>query len=414
MQWFDTSLRSSMNIYFWFIAGMLTGFAAALVVLPIARGAAQMMAHRKVRLAIGAAAAAAFGGVALLLYHMFGSPELLATGASARSSPHPTIDAMGTSNAAAPMEDAVARLEARVASNTGKREDWLLLAQSYEFLGRTTDAKNARAKAEGRDSTPPAREDVQRLRSLATGYRKRHDYAKARGAYAKLVQLDGMDADLWADYADTLASESNGSLQGEAASAIDRALTINPAHPKALWLKASLAHEEHRYADALTVWKQLRAALPVDSPDIRIVEANIGEAGQLAGQPAPPAVSQQAAATADVMAISGTVSIDTRLATRVPAGATLFIYAKSADSPGPPLAVLRQVAGVWPVTFRLDDTLAMLPTQRLSQFDKVIVEARISRSGQATPARGDLYVTSKVLRPADGKRLQLVIDNEVS
>ena len=94
-------------------------------------------------------------------------------------------------------------------------------------------------------------------------------------------------------------------------------------------------------------------------------------------------------------------------------GATLFIYAKAADSPGPPLAVLRVSAGNWPVSFRLDDSMAMLPSRRLSQFQKVIVEARISRSGQATPATGDLYVTSDTVDPSSGKKLALVINHQI-
>jgi hypothetical protein len=43
----------------------------------------------------------------------------------------------------------------------------------------------------------------------------------------------------------------------------------------------------------------------------------------------------------------------------------------------------------------------------------VIVEARISRSGQAAPAPGDLYVASAVLKPSERKKLVLVIDREV-
>jgi hypothetical protein len=43
----------------------------------------------------------------------------------------------------------------------------------------------------------------------------------------------------------------------------------------------------------------------------------------------------------------------------------------------------------------------------------VVVEARISRSGQATPSSGDLYVTSPVMHPAAGKKLALVINREI-
>jgi cytochrome c-type biogenesis protein CcmH len=107
------------------------------------------------------------------------------------------------------------------------------------------------------------------------------------------------------------------------------------------------------------------------------------------------------------------VSLDTRFAQRVQPDATLFIYAKAADSPGPPLAIVRATVGTWPVKFRLDDSTAMMPSRRLSQFDRVVIEARISRSGQATPAAGDLYVTSQVLRPATGTRLALVINREI-
>ena len=53
------------------------------------------------------------------------------------------------------------------------------------------------------------------------------------------------------------------------------------------------------------------------------------------------------------------------------------------------------------------------PSRRLSQYDKVIIEARISRSGQATPSSGDLFTTSAVLTPRDAKPLVLVINREI-
>ncbi len=206
-----------------------------------------------------------------------------------------------------------------------------------------------------------------------------------------------------------------GSLTGAAGSAIDSALALDPSNTKALWLKASQAHEQRHFTDALTWWKRLRAALPANSPDARIIDGNIAEDTSLAGL-APVSASSAAAAApaaAGAAEVSGTVSIDSHLAARVQRDATLFIYAKAADSPGPPLAVLRTTAAAWPVTFHLDDSMAMIPSRRLSQFDKVVVEARISRSGQATPSAGDLYVTSPVLHPAAGKKLALVINREI-
>jgi cytochrome c-type biogenesis protein CcmH len=294
------------------------------------------------------------------------------TRASARGSAQGNADA--TSSALSP---SAADLERRVAANPRDAQSWLALAE---------------------------------LR------RSQRDYPGSRAAYVKLVELHAMSAQSWADYADVLGSIAGGSLSGDAGRAIDSALALDANNPKALWLKASQANEQHRYAEALGWWKKLRSALPADSPDARMVDANIAEANALAGTPsgAPAAATAATASTAPAAEVSGTVSLDRRFADRVQPDATLFIYAKAADSPGPPLAVLRTTVGTWPVTFRLDDSLAMMPSRRLSQFERVVIEARISRSGQATPAAGDLYVTSPVLHPSPGTRLALVIDHEIS
>src|SRR5437762_6826846 len=135
-----------------------------------------------------------------------------------------------------------------------------------------------------------------------------------------------------------LASLSGGSLAGEAGRAIDSALALDPANLKAVWLKASAAHEQRHFTDALGWWRKLRAALPSDSPDARIIDANILEDTQLEGLPLPagaaaasapgPANTSGASGSAEV---SGTVSIDSRLAARVQRDATLFIYAKRSE-----------------------------------------------------------------------------------
>lgn len=90
-----------------------------------------------------------------------------------------------------------------------------------------------------------------------------------------------MNADAWADYADALAS-AGSTLQGAPADALKKALALDPRHPKALWLKASLEHEEHRYTDAVATWRNLLAVVPANSSDARIIEANIAEATRLA------------------------------------------------------------------------------------------------------------------------------------
>ena len=423
-----------MTHYFWYAAGVFTGVAAAFLLAPLARILVRTVQSRALRFGIAAASVIAFSVTVFLIYRTLGNSDALDARVTNPPLAHPGAVPPGLGESGDSVESAAARLEERIAREGGSRSDWLLLAQSYEFLGRTEDAARSRANAETAPESLPSTpiqaaasapnstaeyearvnanpRDAEAWLGLASNHRQRRDFERARQAFVKLVELDAMTADAWADYADVLGSLAGGSLDGESARAIDRALAIDRKHSKALWLKASLAHEQGRYRDALVLWQEIRALLPPDSPDARIIDSNIAEATELAEIPGSPAAT--ANSSEKILMVSGTVSIDRQLALRVPAGATLFIYAKAADSPGPPLAVLRTTAAAWPVKFRLDDSLAMIPERKLSSFKSVIVEARISPTGNATPTPGDMYAVSPVVRPADGKTLQLVISKEI-
>jgi cytochrome c-type biogenesis protein CcmH len=130
-------------------------------------------------------------------------------------------------------------------------------------------------------------------------------------------------------------------------------------------------------------------------------------AGSAAAMPGWPTAS-----TAPVQ-ISGEVALDARLKNQVPAGWTLFIVAKSIDSPGPPVAVVRTNTGQWPLKFLLDDSLAMFPTRTLSKAGRVTVEARISHSGMATPESGDFQSAVTPVDPSQHKSVRLVIDRVI-
>jgi len=348
-----------MSSPLWFVAGALSGIVAALLLAPLWRQTAEARRTSLLRYGLPVAGALLFVGCLILFSRMWGTP----------SKPQPvTADDMQASHSGA-IED----YQRKVAQDPADGQSWLALANLY---------------------------------------RQQRQFAPAHDAFAKLVELGGMSADAWADYADVQASLS-GSLAGEPETFIDKALALDPEHAKALWLKASAAHEQGNEAQALAFWKRLRAILPADSSDARLVDNNIAEAEHLAGSPASaPAAAPVAAPAAKQVALTGTVALDARFAARVKPGTPVFIYAKATDSPGPPVAVLRTVTGTWPLRFTLDDSNAMMPERKLSDFDTVTVEARISAAGEATPQKGDLYVASAPLHPRDGKPLSITISME--
>jgi hypothetical protein len=88
---------------------------------------------------------------------------------------------------------------------------------------------------------------------------------------------------------------------------------------------------------------------------------------------------------------------------------TVFIFAKAVSGPPAPIAVLQRPASDLPIDFLLNDSQSMVAGMNLSNFDKVIVTARITRDGDATVALQGLEAKSDTIRIADNRHLNLTI-----
>lgn len=402
----------SQTDLFWYTAGTLTALALGLLAWPLLRGRSWASAGRMpVLLWSGAAALPVVASLAF--YAWTGSPALVASADGFASAPHAAASRSGAADpAAGSMEQVLQGLEQRLREGRGQEADWRLLSQTYQFLGRTADADAAlrhELPAAGTSATsatsgtaapvataPAAAASggpAEGLLAQARAKRQARDHAAANVLYQRALELDPSQADGWADYADSLGA-ANRSLQGAPEAAIGKALALQPGHNKALWLKASLQLERKDYASALRTWQQLRGALPAGSPDQAIIDANIEEARQLAGSPA--------------LRMTGQVELAPALAAQWKPGMTLFVFARPTAG-GAPYAVHRQVVERWPAAFRLDDSMAMMPGHNLSSATQVRLEARLSSSGRAEAAAGDLQAEARVLpaRTAEGLRLVL-------
>ena len=88
---------------------------------------------------------------------------------------------------------------------------------------------------------------------------------------------------------------------------------------------------------------------------------------------------------------------------------TVFVFARAAQGPRMPLAILKRKVSDLPLAFTLDDSSAMSPELKLSKFPNVVIGARISRSGDAMPQSGDLVGQVGPVATGAGK-LTLTID----
>jgi cytochrome c-type biogenesis protein CcmH len=267
---------------------------------------------------------------------------------------------------------------------------------------------------------------------LAHSYQALERFPESADAYARADALIPNNASLLADYADALAMAQGRKLGGAPAALIQRSLAIDPKNKKALALAATVALEARDLDTSIGYWRRLAAELPSGSDEARQVADVIAEvdAAKREGKGGPPAPSgratiepsKRAAETAPPApvpsaprggagaagSITGRVDLEAALASKVALNDTVFIFARAAEGPRMPLAVLRIPAKELPRDFSLDDSMSMAPGVKLSAASSVIVEARISKSGNALPQSGDLFGRSAPLKPgATGVRITI-------
>lgn len=140
----------------------------------------------------------------------------------------------------------VDRLAQRLKDQPQDAEGWAMLARSYSVLGR---------------------------------------HPEALKAYEKAIALRKDDANLLADYADSLAVQNNRVLAGEPLKLVVRALQLEPRNLKALSMAGSEAFDRQDYKQAIQYWQQVVEFGPADSPMVQQVKPGLEQARQLAGVP---------------------------------------------------------------------------------------------------------------------------------
>jgi cytochrome c-type biogenesis protein CcmH len=239
-------------------------------------------------------------------------------------------------------------------------------------------------------------DDTAGWKLLGRSYASLERFPEAADAYAKAAVRAPRDAQLLADLAEALAMARGRRLEGEPEQLIARALELEPANLKALALAGTAAFARKDYAAAAARWEKMLPLVPADSEDARSIQASVDEARSLIGK----------------RELKGTVSLSSKVKTKVSPEDTVFIFARAAEGPPMPLAVLRKQVRDLPLAFSLDDSMAMAPGMRLSGFPRVIVAARVSKSGNAAPQAGDLQGLSAPVAN-DAEDVNVVIDSVV-
>lgn len=239
---------------------------------------------------------------------------------------------------------------------------------------------------------------------LARAYYARQQFIESAAAYERLNQIEADDPTLLTDWADVIAQAQGRSMKGRPEALIDRALAIEPDNGKALAMSGAAAFERQDYVLAVSQWEKLRSRAAGTELAAQI-EQSIAQARAAGKLKASPVTAKKGTAAT----VSGRVSLGAQVAKSAAPTDTVFIVARAAAGPRTPLAVYRMQAKDLPAKFSLDDSQAMAPNLKLSAFNDVVVNARVSKSGNAIAQAGDLE-TAPMNVKVGAKDLALVID----
>lgn len=305
--------------------------------------------------------------VAVAAYVVLGTPQAIDPA---------LLSENGAGEQAQKLDALMQRLKERLEANPQDAEASILLARSLQLLGRAPEAAKA---------------------------------------FARAIELVPDSPQLYADYADVLVTAADGNWTPTASAAVAKALALEPTHPKALWLAGTEAYMHNDFRTALVFWEKLAPMTEPGSEVARIIQQSIEEvrtriAGDPSGAPARPEAAKSTAKPAPAAAstVSGTVVLDPKLALETKPTDTVFVFARAAEGPKMPLAIRRIRVEELPYRFALDDAAAMAPGMTISRFPQVVVGARVSRSGEATPKAGDLEGYSPPVKPGtDGVEVRI-------
>ncbi len=328
-----------MNIFLP-IAAVMAAIAAGIVAFPLFR-------DRPSRV-LGALVAVLVIAVSAGLYPLWSNWNWHAPPPENASAASPDVAAM------------VAKLEKRLQSQPDDLSGWLMLGRSYLALNRLDDAVTA---------------------------------------YEHAQRLDEKNPEAAMGLGEALSLRAGGQITPQAAQLFEQALSLAPENPKALLYGGFAAAARGDRPLARSRWLALKDLHPppqiVQMLDERIAELGLppgqSPAAGAAGTSASQAGTSTSAGDSRGAEVAVSIVIAPALKSRLVSEVPLFVFAREPGSQGPPLAAKRLTSSAIGTQVHLSPADSMLPGRVLSPGQRVSVTARVSFSGQAVPAAGDLY-----------------------
>lgn len=313
--------------------------------------------------------------LAIGFYAYLGQPDLLNGTQKQAAAPGGAGAGHSSSNGETKLgsvEEMVDKLAAKMKEQPDNAEGWFMLARSYMSLKR---------------------------------------YQEAVDALEKTNQLVPNNPVIMLRYADALTMLRGGQISGKPFELIKRAVEISPDDPTGLWLLGMGYEEQGEYKKAISYWNLLLPMLK-DEQSITEVKGLIRRARKKGNiDVAEMSITPKTQKEANQAGLSLKVNISKSILSKVSKTDTVFVFAKAVNGPPMPLAIVRKQVKDFPLTVTLNDSMAMMPTMKLSNFKEVQVVARISKSGTPKAQSGDYESAERIVTVNQKDLIKLTINN---
>jgi cytochrome c-type biogenesis protein CcmH len=309
------------------------------------------------------------------LYGRFGTHQILQDG---------FLNAAAATDAVslkAQLQEATSELTARTKTNPADFEAWAMLAQAHRMNNDSSAALEAYRRAAVLSKTEP-----------------------------KVAQSFGTEAvaRLHADYAETMVKANNDSFNEPVLALLNEALRFNPNDPKAMGLLGVGLYKNGRLSEALTLMQRLNSSLTPGSEQANQVDSLVKRMQSELAAPNPNS-------TLVALQVSGTIQLAEPLKAQFVPGMTLFVVARTPEGSRIPVAAQKIPLETLPARFSLSDAQNMTSERKLSEQKSIVIEARLSKSGNAIRQPGDLFGALPAFAPtaAAAASLTIIIDQIV-
>lgn len=252
-------------------------------------------------------------------------------------------------------------------------------------------------------------EDAKSWYMLGVSYIQMKMPQQSELAFRRATTLEPNNTDYRLGHIQASMMASGGKLTPKIKNSLTQIIQQQPDNPKPYMTLGMAYYQNGDPASAINIWERYMAQEKVDERAAQLLTRSIEVArSELKNNDSKAAASvkskmEKSSLQASLPTLNVTVNLSEAIQRQLKSTDIVYIYAKAEKGPPMPLAVARQPVSGWPLSVSLSDDDAMTPAMTLSKFDRVVVQARVSSTGNATPQSGDWVADNQVVTLKAGK-----------